>query len=55
MNCAGDLADLTPEQVAKLDAASAAPPAYPSWHQRGSAERNRSDLVGKWPPWVRGP
>jgi aryl-alcohol dehydrogenase-like predicted oxidoreductase len=26
---------LTPEQVAKLDAASEVEPAYPAWHQRG--------------------
>jgi len=33
--------NLTAEQVAKLDAASATTPAYPYWHQRGSiAERN---------------
>lgn len=32
--------NLTPEQVAKLDAASATTPAYPYWHQRGFAERN---------------
>jgi aryl-alcohol dehydrogenase-like predicted oxidoreductase len=31
---------LTPEQVAKLDAASATTPIYPYWHQRGFAERN---------------
>jgi aryl-alcohol dehydrogenase-like predicted oxidoreductase len=31
--------NLTSEQVAKLDAASAAQPAYPYWHQRGF-ERN---------------
>jgi aryl-alcohol dehydrogenase-like predicted oxidoreductase len=31
---------LTPEQVAKLDAASDAQLAYPYWHQRGFAERN---------------
>ena len=31
---------LTPEQVARLDAASAVVPAYPYWHQRGFAERN---------------
>ncbi len=31
---------LTPEQVAKLDAASAQTPIYPYWHQRGFAERN---------------
>jgi len=32
--------NLTPEQVAKLDAASATTPAYPYWHQKGFAERN---------------
>jgi aryl-alcohol dehydrogenase-like predicted oxidoreductase len=32
--------NLTKEQVAKLDAASATVPAYPYWHQRGFAERN---------------
>jgi aryl-alcohol dehydrogenase-like predicted oxidoreductase len=32
--------NLTKEQVAKLDAASALPPAYPYWHQRGFPERN---------------
>jgi aryl-alcohol dehydrogenase-like predicted oxidoreductase len=32
--------NLTPEQVAKLDAASAMPSAYPYWHQRQFAERN---------------
>jgi len=31
---------LTPDQVARLDAASAIPPIYPYWHQRGFAERN---------------
>jgi aryl-alcohol dehydrogenase-like predicted oxidoreductase len=31
---------LTADQVAKLDAASAAPLAYPYWHQSGFAERN---------------
>jgi aryl-alcohol dehydrogenase-like predicted oxidoreductase len=31
---------LTPEQVAKLDSASATTPIYPYWHQRGFAERN---------------
>jgi aryl-alcohol dehydrogenase-like predicted oxidoreductase len=30
--------NLTPEQVARLDAASAAPLAYPYWHQRGFPE-----------------
>ena len=32
--------NLTPEQVAMLDAASAVTPAYPYWHQMGFAERN---------------
>ncbi|MDB6073369.1 MAG: hypothetical protein JWO89_1009 [Verrucomicrobiaceae bacterium] len=32
--------NLTPEQVAKLDAASAQPLIYPYWHQRGFVERN---------------
>lgn len=32
--------DLTPEQVARLDAASDTPLPYPYWHQRGYAERN---------------
>jgi len=32
--------NLTPEQVAKLDAASTVPLAYPYWHQRGFKERN---------------
>jgi aryl-alcohol dehydrogenase-like predicted oxidoreductase len=31
---------LTPEQVAKLDAASQVTPIYPYWHQRGFDERN---------------
>jgi aryl-alcohol dehydrogenase-like predicted oxidoreductase len=31
---------LTPDQVAKLDAASDRLPVYPYWHQRGFAERN---------------
>ena len=31
---------LTPEQIAKLDAASAETPVYPYWHQQGFAERN---------------
>ncbi|HLG58419.1 MAG TPA: aldo/keto reductase [Vicinamibacterales bacterium] len=31
---------LTPEEIAKLDAASAVTLAYPYWHQRGFAERN---------------
>jgi aryl-alcohol dehydrogenase-like predicted oxidoreductase len=32
--------NLTPEQVAKLDAASAVTPPYPYWHQRQFASRN---------------
>ncbi|MHB8286690.1 MAG: aldo/keto reductase [Caulobacteraceae bacterium] len=32
--------NLTPEQVKRLDEASAKPPAYPYWHQAGFAERN---------------
>lgn len=36
--------NLTPEQVAKLDAASAVTPPYPYWHQRGFAERNPSPV-----------
>lgn len=32
--------NLTLDQVAKLDAASATTPAYPYWHQRGFRERN---------------
>jgi aryl-alcohol dehydrogenase-like predicted oxidoreductase len=31
---------LTPDQVARLDAASARPKTYPYWHQAGFAERN---------------
>ncbi|TDY26008.1 aryl-alcohol dehydrogenase-like predicted oxidoreductase [Paraburkholderia sp. BL6665CI2N2] len=32
--------NLTPEQMAKLDEASAVRPAYPYWHQEGFVERN---------------
>ena len=32
--------NLTPEQVAKLDAASTQPKIYPYWHQAGFAQRN---------------
>jgi aryl-alcohol dehydrogenase-like predicted oxidoreductase len=32
--------NLTPEQVARLDAASAVAMTYPYWHQKGFAERN---------------
>jgi aryl-alcohol dehydrogenase-like predicted oxidoreductase len=32
--------NLTTEQVAKLDRASALPPTYPYWHQWGFTERN---------------
>ncbi len=31
---------LSPEQIAKLDAASGRPAPYPYWHQRGFSERN---------------
>jgi aryl-alcohol dehydrogenase-like predicted oxidoreductase len=31
---------LSPEQIAKLDAASSRPAPYPYWHQRGFSERN---------------
>ncbi len=36
---------LTAEQVARLDTASAKPPAYPYWHQAGFAERNPSPVA----------
>jgi aryl-alcohol dehydrogenase-like predicted oxidoreductase len=36
--------NLTAEQVAKLDAASAVRPVYPYWHQEGFAERNPSPV-----------
>jgi aryl-alcohol dehydrogenase-like predicted oxidoreductase len=36
--------NLTPEQVARLDAASDVTPAYPYWHQLGFAERNPSPV-----------
>jgi len=39
-NLASEGWNLTPEQVAKLDTASAVPPIYPYWHQRQFAERN---------------
>jgi aryl-alcohol dehydrogenase-like predicted oxidoreductase len=32
--------NLTPEQVARLDAVSELPTIYPYWHQRGFADRN---------------
>ncbi len=32
--------NLTADQMARLDAASAVTPCYPYWHQRGFAERN---------------
>jgi aryl-alcohol dehydrogenase-like predicted oxidoreductase len=38
-NLAGTEWKLTPEQVAKLDAASEFVPTYPYWHQRGFLER----------------
>jgi aryl-alcohol dehydrogenase-like predicted oxidoreductase len=31
---------LTPDQIARLDGASATKPIYPHWHQQGFAERN---------------
>ncbi len=34
----------TREQIARLDAASATPLAYPYWHQRGFVERNPSPV-----------
>ena len=37
---------LTPEQVAKLDRASAVTPAYPVWHQRGTPELNERAAKG---------
>ncbi|MBB3258556.1 aryl-alcohol dehydrogenase-like predicted oxidoreductase [Paraburkholderia bannensis] len=36
--------NLTAEQVAKLDAASAVRPVYPYWHQEGFSERNPSPV-----------
>ncbi len=36
--------NLTKEQVATLDAASAVTPAYPYWHQQGFQERNPSPV-----------
>ncbi len=36
--------NLTPAQVATLDAASTSTPAYPYWHQRGFGERNPSPV-----------
>ena len=36
--------NLTKEQIAKLDAASAVTPAYPYWHQAGFQERNPSPV-----------
>jgi aryl-alcohol dehydrogenase-like predicted oxidoreductase len=36
--------NLTPEQVKKLDDASATRPAYPYWHQAGFTERNPSPV-----------
>jgi aryl-alcohol dehydrogenase-like predicted oxidoreductase len=40
---------LSPEQVARLDAASTVAPIYPYWHQRGFAERNPPPV-----PWHAG-
>lgn len=39
-NLAAAESNLTPEQVAKLDAASEVTPVYPYWHQRQFTERN---------------
>ena len=39
-NLAAATFTLSPEQVAKLDAASELPPIYPYWHQRGTKFRN---------------
>jgi aryl-alcohol dehydrogenase-like predicted oxidoreductase len=39
-NLAAVGSNLTPEQTAKLDDASARTPIYPYWHQKGFAERN---------------
>ena len=36
--------NLSPEQIAKLDAASDVTPVYPYWHQRQFAERNPSPI-----------
>jgi aryl-alcohol dehydrogenase-like predicted oxidoreductase len=36
--------NLSAEQIAQLDAASAVTPAYPYWHQRGFGERNPSPV-----------
>lgn len=38
--------NLTPDQIAKLDAASSRRPAYPYWHQMGFEERNPPPV--KW-------
>ncbi len=38
---------LSAEQIAKLDAASATPLAYPYWHQRGFEERNPAPVPPK--------
>jgi aryl-alcohol dehydrogenase-like predicted oxidoreductase len=38
--------NLTKEQVAKLDAASALKPIYPYWHQAGFEDRNPQPV--KW-------
>ena len=42
--------NLTPEQVAKLDAASGVRPPYPYWHQWQSAERNPLPVPHAPPP-----
>lgn len=40
--------NLTPEQVARLDAASEQLPIYPYWHQRGFVERNPLPVPVRW-------
>jgi aryl-alcohol dehydrogenase-like predicted oxidoreductase len=38
---------LSPEQIARLDAASETTPVYPYWHQRGFAARNPPPVAGR--------
>jgi hypothetical protein len=42
--------NLTPAQVAELDAASATTRAYPYWHQQGFLERNPESGLGRRQP-----
>ena len=46
-NLASEGWKLTPEQIAKLDAASDVTPVYPYWHQRQFPERNPAALAPK--------